>query len=280
MRTAGGHLHCASAELVWRMRLHLYGDVCRGDAEKLVKPLYDNCLNFKYSTLEKATGFFDKATKLGQGGFGTVYKGVLVGEREIAAKRFFFKNKHRAADFYNEVNIISTVEHKSPVKLLGCSFSGPESLLVYEFLPNKSLNFFIFDPSKGKALNREKRFEIVTGTSEGLAWKHFQQRKVDELFDPNLMLHNYHNIDVKNEIQRVVHVGHLCTQEIPSLQPSMSKVLEMLVKKVEQLPEPSNPPYIYKTLELNDKCEDQYSPLKRGNPASIATFSQSIFYPR
>lgn len=94
------------------------------------------------------------------------------------------------------------------------------------------------------------------------------------------MLHNYHNIDVKNEIQRVVHVGLLCTQEIPSLQPSKSKALEMLVKKVEQLPELSNPAYIYKTLELNDKCEDQYSPLKRGNPASIATFSQSIFYPR
>lgn len=59
-------------------------------------------------------------------------------------KRLFFNNKHRAADFYNEVNIISSVEHKNLVRLLGCSCSGPESLLVYEFLPNKSLDRFIF----------------------------------------------------------------------------------------------------------------------------------------
>lgn len=59
-------------------------------------------------------------------------------------KRLFFNNRHRAADFYNEVNIISSVEHKNLVRLLGCSCSGPESLLVYEFLPNKSLDRFIF----------------------------------------------------------------------------------------------------------------------------------------
>ncbi|KAL2510260.1 Cysteine-rich receptor-like protein kinase 2 [Forsythia ovata] len=346
------------------------------DAEKLVRTLHDSSLNFKYSTLEKATGSFDEANKLGQGGFGTVYKGVLQDGREIAVKRLFFNNKHRAGDFYNEVNIISSVEHKNLVRLLGCSCSGPESLLVYEFLPNKSLDLFIFDPSKGKALNWEKRFEIIIGTAEGLVylhentntriihrdikasnilldsrlrakiadfglarsfqedkshistaiagtlgymapeylahgqltekadvysfgvllleivtgrqnnrskaaeysdslvsivWKHFQQLTVDELFDPNLMLHNYSNIDVKKEILRVVHVGLLCTQEIPSLRPSMSKAIEMLVMKEKHLPTPTNPPYIYETIELNDN---------HPNPASVATTSQSTFYPR
>ncbi|KAL2510258.1 Cysteine-rich receptor-like protein kinase 2 [Forsythia ovata] len=347
-----------------------------GAAEKPGNPLYDSCLNFKYSTLEKATGSFDEANKLGQGGFGTVYKGVLLDGREIAVKRLFFNNKHRAADFYNEVNIISSVEHKNLVRLFGCSFSGPESLLVYELLPNKSLDFFIFDPSKGKALNWEKRFEIIIGTAEGLVylhentktkivhrdikasnilldsifrakiadfglarsfqedkshistaiagtlgymapeylahgqltekadvysfgvllleivtgrqnnrskasqyssdssltivWKHFQQLTVDELFDPNLMLHNYSNIDVKKEILRVIHVGLLCTQEIPSLRPSMSKAIEMLVMKEEHLPTPTNPPYIYETIELNDN---------HPNLASVATTSQSTFYP-
>lgn len=71
-------------------------------------------------------------------------QGVLPDGREIAVKRLFFNNKHRAADFYNEVNIISSVEHRNLVRLLGCSCSGPESLLVYEFLPNKSLDRFIF----------------------------------------------------------------------------------------------------------------------------------------
>ncbi|KAI3452703.1 hypothetical protein Pfo_009367 [Paulownia fortunei] len=357
----------------------------KGDAEKLLKTLNDRSLNFKYSTLEKATGSFDEANKLGQGGFGTVYKGVLPDGREIAVKRLFFNNKHRAADFYNEVNIISSVEHKNLVRLLGCSCLGPESLLVYEFLPNKSLDRFIFDSSKGKALNWEKRFEIIIGTAEGLvylhentktriihrdikasnilldsrlrakiadfglarsfqddkshistaiagtlgymapeylahgqltekvdvysfgvllleivtgrqnnksktsdytdslvaiAWKHFQQTTVDELFDPNLMLHNYHNINIKNEILRVVHVGLLCTQEIPSLRPSMSKALLMLVKK-ENLPAPTSPPFMdEKTMELNDMSGNMSSPLNYGNAASIASISQSIFYPR
>uniref|UniRef100_M1B1Y7 non-specific serine/threonine protein kinase n=1 Tax=Solanum tuberosum TaxID=4113 RepID=M1B1Y7_SOLTU len=146
------------------------------DVEKLVKTLNDSSLNFKYSTLEKATASFDEANKLGQGGFGTVYKGVLQDGREIAVKRLFFNNKHRAADFYNEVNIISSVEHKNLVRLLGCSCSGPESLLVYEFLPNQSLDRFIFDSTKGKTLNWEKRFDIIIGTAEGLVYLHENNR--------------------------------------------------------------------------------------------------------
>ncbi|GFY88259.1 cysteine-rich RLK (RECEPTOR-like protein kinase) 2 [Actinidia rufa] len=142
------------------------------DARKLKKTLHDSSLNFKYSTLEKATGSFDEANKLGHGGFGTVYKGVLHDGREIAVKRLFFNNRHRAADFYNEVNIISSVEHKNLVRLLGCSCSGPESLLVYEFLPNKSLDRFIFNSERGKALNWEKRYEIMMGTAEGLVYLH------------------------------------------------------------------------------------------------------------
>lgn len=71
-------------------------------------------------------------------------QGVLPDGREIAVKRLFFNNRHRAGDFYNEVNMISSVEHKNLVRLLGCSCSGPESLLIYEYLPNKSLDRFLF----------------------------------------------------------------------------------------------------------------------------------------
>ncbi|KAM3398544.1 hypothetical protein P3S68_002060 [Capsicum galapagoense] len=142
------------------------------DAEKLVEILHDISLNFKYSTLEKATGSFNEANKLGKGGFGMVHKGVLEDGREIAIKRLFYNNTHRAVDFYNEVNIVSSVEHKNLTRLLGCSCSGPESLLVYEFLPTQSLDCFIFDPIKGKDLNWPRRFEIIIGMEEGLIYLH------------------------------------------------------------------------------------------------------------
>ncbi|KAI3817532.1 hypothetical protein L1987_11327 [Smallanthus sonchifolius] len=127
------------------------------DAEKMAKILIDSSLHFKYSTVEKATGYWNESNKLGQGGFGTVYKGVLPDGREIAVKRLYFNNKFRAADFYNEINMISRVEHKNLVRLLGCSCSGPESILVYEYLPNMSLDRFIFDELKGREIGWEKR---------------------------------------------------------------------------------------------------------------------------
>ncbi|KAI7729778.1 hypothetical protein M8C21_017975 [Ambrosia artemisiifolia] len=142
------------------------------DAEKMAKILNDSSLNFKYSTVEKATEYWNESNKLGQGGFGTVYKGVLQDGREIAVKRLYVNNKFRAVDFYNEVNIISSVEHKNLVRLLGCSCSGPESILVYEYLPNMSLDRFIFDELKGREIGWEKRFQIIIGIAEGLVYLH------------------------------------------------------------------------------------------------------------
>eukprot|EP00262_Sarcandra_glabra_P006405 TRINITY_DN1867_c0_g1_i4.p1 TRINITY_DN1867_c0_g1~~TRINITY_DN1867_c0_g1_i4.p1 ORF type:complete len:657 (+),score=80.40 TRINITY_DN1867_c0_g1_i4:260-2230(+) len=142
------------------------------DSPKMASTLYHSSLNFKFSTLEKATGSFDIANKLGQGGFGTVYRGILADGREVAVKRLFVNNRHRATNFYNEVNMISSIEHKNLVRLLGCSCEGPESLLVYELIENKSLDRFLFDQNRGKALNWEKRFEIIVGTAEGLVYLH------------------------------------------------------------------------------------------------------------
>ncbi|XP_071701607.1 cysteine-rich receptor-like protein kinase 2 isoform X2 [Rutidosis leptorrhynchoides] len=142
------------------------------DNAKLLKTLNSSSLNFKYSTIEKATSSFNEANKLGQGGFGTVYKGVLPDGRDIAVKRLFLNHRHRAGDFYNEVNIISSVDHKNLVKLIGFSCLGPESVLIYEYLSNRSLDHFIFDAVRGKELYWEKRYKIIVGTAEGLVYLH------------------------------------------------------------------------------------------------------------
>nr|TKR66243.1 cysteine-rich receptor-like protein kinase 2 [Populus alba] len=138
-------------------------------------------------------------------------------------------------------------------------------------LNDSSLNF--------KQNNRSKASEY-TESLVILTWKKFQAGTVEELYDPNLMLHNHHDNNVKNDVKRAVHVGLLCTQEIPSLRPSMSKALQMLTTE-EHLPRPSNPPFIDEmTMELKDTCEDPCYPLNYGTSASIATIENSSFRPR
>lgn len=101
-------------------------------------------MNFKYETLEKATDYFNPSRKIGQGGAGSVYKGTLPNGKIVAVKRLIFNTRQWVDDFFNEVNLISGIQHKNLVKLLGCSIEGPESLLVYEYVPNRSLDQFIF----------------------------------------------------------------------------------------------------------------------------------------
>ncbi|XP_076893023.1 cysteine-rich receptor-like protein kinase 2 [Bidens hawaiensis] len=142
------------------------------DTRKLVKILNDSGLYFKYSTVEKATEQWDDSNKIGQGGFGTVYKGVLTDGREIAVKRLFISYKFKTTDFYNEVKLVSSVEHPNLIRLLGCSCSGPETILIYEYLPNRSLDYFIFDELLGREIGWEKRVEIIIGIAEGLVYLH------------------------------------------------------------------------------------------------------------
>lgn len=101
-------------------------------------------LNFKYEILEKATDFFSPSRKLGQGGAGSVFIGTLPNGETVAVKRLIFNTRQWVDEFFNEVNLISGIQHKNLVKLLGCSIEGPESLLVYEYVRNKSLDQFLF----------------------------------------------------------------------------------------------------------------------------------------
>ncbi|XP_059444768.1 cysteine-rich receptor-like protein kinase 1 [Corylus avellana] len=129
-------------------------------------------LNFKYELLEKATNSFDGSRKLGQGGAGSVFKGILPDGTIVAVKRLFFNTRQWADEFFNEVNLISGIQHKNLVKLLGCSIEGPESLLVYEYLPNKSLDQILFSKHTSLHLTWQMRFEIISGTADGLAYLH------------------------------------------------------------------------------------------------------------
>ncbi|PON84234.1 Serine/threonine protein kinase [Trema orientale] len=134
--------------------------------------LNKSSLSFKYETLERATDYFNPSRKIGQGGAGSVFKGTLQNGKTVAVKRLIFNTSQWVDEFFNEVNLISGIQHKNLVKLLGCSIEGPESLLVYEYVPNRSLDQFLFEKNKVQILNWKQRFNIVVGTAEGLAYLH------------------------------------------------------------------------------------------------------------
>ncbi|KAJ8771777.1 hypothetical protein K2173_026954 [Erythroxylum novogranatense] len=129
-------------------------------------------LNFKYEVLEKATDFFHESRKLGQGGAGSVFKGTLPDGTTVAVKRLVFNTRQWVDQFFNEVNLISGIQHPNLVSLLGCSIEGPESLLVYEYVPNRGLDQILFINNTIQVLSWKQRFSIILGTAQGLAYLH------------------------------------------------------------------------------------------------------------
>ncbi|KAJ1434825.1 S-locus glycoprotein domain [Sesbania bispinosa] len=131
---------------------------------------------FNFSCMSIATNNFSEENKLGQGGFGPVYKGKLPSGEEIAVKRLSRRSGQGLEEFKNEMMLIAKLQHRNLVRLMGCSIQGEEKLLVYEFMPNKSLDCFLFDPIKQAQLDWTRRFEIIEGIARGLLYLHRDSR--------------------------------------------------------------------------------------------------------
>ncbi|XVF40630.1 hypothetical protein PTKIN_Ptkin01aG0129400 [Pterospermum kingtungense] len=131
---------------------------------------------FDLSTIAAATKNFSSDNKLGQGGFGSVYKGVLFNGKEIAVKRLSKHSGQGVEEFKNEIVLIAKLQHRNLVRILGCCIEGEEKMLIYEYLPNKSLDSFIFDESKRSLLDWKKRFEIICGVARGILYLHQDSR--------------------------------------------------------------------------------------------------------
>ncbi|KAH7662222.1 Non-specific serine/threonine protein kinase protein [Dioscorea alata] len=123
------------------------------------------CPLFDLGTLKAATNNFSDENKLGEGGFGLVYKGVLSDGHEIAVKRFSWNSEHGVEELRNEVDLLVKLQHRNLVRLLGCCLEEEEKLLVYEYLPNTSLNKYLFgeDLVRREKLNWGCRYKIIEG---------------------------------------------------------------------------------------------------------------------
>uniref|UniRef100_A0A1J3I947 Cysteine-rich receptor-like protein kinase 37 n=2 Tax=Noccaea caerulescens TaxID=107243 RepID=A0A1J3I947_NOCCA len=137
-----------------------------------IKESSQSMVRFDLGTILTATHGFSPEKKLGQGGFGTVYKGILPSGQEIAVKRLTKGSGQGDMEFKNEVLLLTRLQHRNLVKLLGFCNEGDEEILVYELVPNSSLDNFIFDEKKRSLLTWEVRFRIIEGIARGLVYLH------------------------------------------------------------------------------------------------------------
>ncbi|KAK4576434.1 hypothetical protein RGQ29_027123 [Quercus rubra] len=127
---------------------------------------------FSFSSVSIATNYFNATNKLGEGGFGPVYKGSLLNEQSIAVKRLSRKSGQGWEELKNEAMLIAKLQHKNLVKLLGCCIERNEKILIYEYLPNKSLDYFLFDPIRYGMIDWATRTHIIEGIVQGLLYLH------------------------------------------------------------------------------------------------------------
>ncbi|CAO2841939.1 unnamed protein product [Amaranthus hypochondriacus] len=126
---------------------------------------------FTYDELAMATNGFSKANLLGQGGFGFVHKGILPNGKQIAVKSLRANSGQGVREFEAEVEIISRVHHRHLVSLVGYCIHGAQRLLVYEFVPNKTLEFHLHGTEKS-FLDWPTRQKVAVGAAKGLAYLH------------------------------------------------------------------------------------------------------------
>ncbi|KVI09740.1 Apple-like protein, partial [Cynara cardunculus var. scolymus] len=179
-------------------------------------------LNFiSLSKIVKATNNFSIDNKLGEGGFGPVYKGY--------------------DEFYNEVVCVARLQHRNLVKLLGYCMDEDERILIYEYLPNKSLDLYLFGSTLSLC------FYCALNSNAIQAWRLYREGKCPELMSPCLR-----NSCIVSEVERTIHVGLLCVQNLAPDRPTMSSVVRMLSSD-GALPPPKQPAFFVGESSSNPK---------------------------
>ncbi|TKY51091.1 Cysteine-rich receptor protein kinase 5 [Spatholobus suberectus] len=132
-------------------------------------------LQFDLAIIEAATNNFSHENKIGKGGFGEVYKGILPNGRHIAAKRLSTSSSQGSVEFKNEILLIAKLQHRNLVELIGFCLEVQEKILIYEYMSNGSLDSFLFDPQQ-KKLSWFERYKIIEGIAQGIFYLHEHSR--------------------------------------------------------------------------------------------------------
>ncbi|MQL95474.1 hypothetical protein Taro_028141 [Colocasia esculenta] len=217
---------------------------------------------FTLKQIKAATKNFDPAYKIGEGGFGSVYKGVLPDGSAIAVKQLSSKSKQGNREFVNEIGMISALQHPHLVRLFGCCIEGNQLLLIYEYMENNCLARALFGPEHVKLkLDWQTRRRICLGIARGLAYLHEESRlKIvhRDIKATNILLDKDLNAKIsdfglakldeednthistriagtilgtdysREEAQQMLNLALICTSPSPTLRPPMSTVVSML----------------------------------------------------
>ncbi|KAA8546480.1 hypothetical protein F0562_002781 [Nyssa sinensis] len=170
---------------------------------------------FREEELKKATYNFNDMLVVGEGGFGTVYKGTLADNKIVAIKKSKLVDPSQIEQFVTEVKILSQIKHPNVVKLLGCCLETPVPLLVYEFITNKTLFHHLHDESRVSSIPWELRLRIATETADALAHMHSTTQIIHrDIKSANILLNDDYTAKVSDfGISKLVPSGktHLTT---------------------------------------------------------------------
>ncbi|GLT30980.1 hypothetical protein SLA2020_057500 [Shorea laevis] len=133
-------------------------------------------LQYDLNSIKAATNNFADGNRLGEGGFGVVYMGRFPNGQEMAVKRLSKSSGQGAEEFKNEAVLVAKLQHRNLVRLLGFCVEGEEKILVYEFVPNKSLDYFLFNDDRQGLLDWSRRYKIIGGVARGILYLHEDSR--------------------------------------------------------------------------------------------------------
>ncbi|RAL37738.1 hypothetical protein DM860_000432 [Cuscuta australis] len=167
--TMGAFLLCVAICCVTRNAVRRKGNYS-GNRKLNQRPADGNLQIYSFAQMKVATDNFSLQNKLGEGGFGPVYKGKLPNGQEIAVKRLSQSSVQGVEEFQNEVTLSVKLQHVNLLRVQGFCSEKEEKMLVYEYMPNKSLDCHIYEPSKRVQLNWEKRVQIIKGIIQGLIY--------------------------------------------------------------------------------------------------------------
>ncbi|XP_038695416.1 cysteine-rich receptor-like protein kinase 10 [Tripterygium wilfordii] len=125
---------------------------------------------YGYDDIKAATDDFSIQNKLGEGGYGPVYKGLLPDGQEIAVKKLSKASTQGFEEFKNEVTLTARLQHVNLVKVLGFCIDRDEQMLIYEYMPNNSLDRYLFDPIRRYLLDWGNRVQIIEGVTQGFLY--------------------------------------------------------------------------------------------------------------